>query len=59
MHIKQRHFIQTYVDIKFHNLNCLRRNANSNFDVDNNCETFIEMVNTYKYPGAFIEQNIK
>ncbi|XP_046812429.1 putative uncharacterized protein DDB_G0282133 [Lucilia cuprina] len=55
MHIKPRHFIDTDIKIKFHDMNCLH-NINN---INDTCTTYIELVTTYKYLGVYVDNNFK
>lgn len=55
MHIKPPHLNNTSIQIKFHDRECLH-NKNSTNDT---CNTYIEVVNSYKYLGVYIDSSFK
>lgn len=60
MHIKPPHFKYADVKLKFHTYECLHKNNLMEFDYNNdNCLTHIEIVNTYKYLGVYVDQSFK
>lgn len=60
MHIKPPHFRYEEVKLRFHNTDCLHKTKISDLDYANDqCNTLIEIVNTYKYLGVYIDHNFK
>lgn len=58
MYIKPPHIINTRVEIKFHSIDCLHKQCNMT-NYNDTCTTTIEMVNTYKYLGVYIDNSFK
>lgn len=61
MHIRPRHVPKTDVKITFHNFDCLHRSCTFGDigTIVDNCETTIELVDTYKYLGVHLDHNFK
>lgn len=60
MHIKTPQFRYTDIKLKYHETECLHEKIINEFDEENDkCITIIEIVNTYKYLGVYVDQNFK
>lgn len=60
MHIKTPHLPHADIQLKFHSTECIHNNKLMGFNYANdNCQTLIELVNTYKYLGIYVDQNFK
>lgn len=58
MHIRLPHIPKCNINIKFHDTNCLHKNNFSETRQDDKCKTYIELVDTYKYLGVIVDQNL-
>ena len=58
MHIRPPHFKNSNITIKFHDTDCLHKIniINNNHDT---CNTLIELVDTYKYLGVYVDHHFK
>ena len=58
MHIRPPHFKKSNITIKFHDTDCLHKIniINNNHDT---CNTLIELVDTYKYLGVYVDHHFK
>lgn len=54
MHFRPRHIPRTSITPIFHNTQCLHRNS-----TNDNCSTKVELVETYKYLGVYLDEHFK
>lgn len=54
MHIRLPHIKNSLISLKFHDNNCLHKNARTSNDNDY-CQTHIEQVTNYKYLGVIVD----
>lgn len=56
IHFRPRHIPRTHITPIFHNTQCLHRISNNTID---SCTTKIELVETYKYLGVYLDEFFK
>lgn len=59
MHIKPPHLQSSSIELTFHNIECLHNKVNNTINFNETCTTHIEMVNSYKYLGVYVDSNFK
>lgn len=58
MHIKLPHIEKININLKFHNTDCLHKNKNFHTTANDDCDTYIELVDNYKYLGVILDHNL-
>lgn len=59
MHIKPKHLINSNIKIKFHNYECLHQQCINYHNFQEKCTTEIEVVQSYKYLGVYVDSSFK
>lgn len=59
MHIKARHLLDSPIKLIFHNTECLHQQTLNTNASNETCNTVIELVQSYKYLGVYVDSNFK